>query len=60
MVQASFPSSTTGTPRRKVATTRPGSSIPAKGVFRLAFGSGDFRRAVATFGSGEPSRWDGA
>ena len=25
-----------------------------------AFGSGDFRRAVATFGSGEPSRWDGA
>ena len=25
-----------------------------------AFGSDDFRRAVATFGSGEPSRWDGA
>ncbi len=25
-----------------------------------AFGSGDFRRAVAGFGSGEPPRWDGA
>lgn len=25
-----------------------------------AFGSGDFRRAVASFGSGEPPRWEGA
>ena len=31
----SFPSSTVGVPRRKVATTWPGSSIPANGVFRL-------------------------
>ena len=33
--QASFPSRTVGVPRRNVATTRPGSSIPANGLFRL-------------------------
>src|SRR5690606_22978733 len=34
-----FPSSTVGSPRRNVATTRPGSVIPAYGVLRLRLAS---------------------
>src|SRR5579872_3039282 len=33
--RVSFPSSTVGVPRRNVATTRPGTIIPANGVLRL-------------------------
>src|SRR5579863_7078098 len=33
--QASFPSSTVGSPRRNVATTRPGSTMPVNGLLRL-------------------------
>src|ERR1019366_8854688 len=32
---ASFPSRTVGLPRKNVATTRPGRTIPANGVLRL-------------------------
>src|SRR3954467_9160714 len=35
LVHAGFPSSTVGRPRRKVATTRAGSSRASKGVLRL-------------------------
>src|SRR3954452_8197382 len=35
LVHAGFPSSTVGRPRRKVATTRAGSSRTSKGVLRL-------------------------
>ena len=50
-IQASFPSSTVGTPRRKVATTRPGSSIPAKGVLRLLDAPADVTASAGAAGS---------
>src|SRR5690606_8388040 len=47
-----FPDSTVGSPRRKVATTRPGSVRPAYGVLRLrlarAVGSTTHRAAGST------------
>ena len=47
----SFPSSTVALPRRKVATMRPGSSLPAYGVLRLSEADSDASIVRRTLGS---------